>query len=111
MVANPRWVESRRISPANVERINELHGIVGRLESFDLRKASHPNDIQKYFKQWTKLQYQLQKLWKFKMDKFKHRGYVLPHCTCPRMDNDDMEYHMYFATDCPLHTKEWRRGE
>jgi hypothetical protein len=110
MVANTRWVESRRISPVNVERINKLHVESGVILAC-LNKASTPEDITREFKDWTRVNYELQRLWKFKIDMFKHRGYVLPHCTCPRMDNDDMGYHMYFGGDCPLHTKEWRRGE
>lgn len=52
---------------------------------------------------WRRNERDLQLLWGFEPDENKTREWHLPHCTCPKMDNDDFSYHRYVSEGCPLH--------
>jgi len=103
MVANPELVKRMKISPDRVTKINILHMLVDE-ELRDMKSRKPTSTEFKYsLNEWRKLQMELQLSWGFKVDQGKWCEYRLPHCTCPKMDNDDMGYHMYFSADCPIH--------
>lgn len=51
-------------------------------------------------------EYQLQDLWKFKMDAKYHKWWLLPKCTCPKLDNEDIypSSITYMSGECPIHS-------
>jgi len=53
----------------------------------------------------TKIEYRLQKLWGFPVNKNMHRFWTLPHCSCPKMDNEDRYGTIYHIINqsCVLH--------
>jgi hypothetical protein len=58
-------------------------------------------------KEVTKLEYRLQKLWHFKKNQNFHRFWDLPHCSCPKMDNEERwgtKHHIY-DNNCIIHGK------
>ena len=55
----------------------------------------------------TQIDFQLQKLWKFKVDSAYHRFWELPKCQCPASDNLDTfgTGHRYINPNCKIHGK------
>lgn len=53
----------------------------------------------------TEIDYELQELWGFERNREYHRFWELPHCTCPKMDNNERYgTGMYIINqDCPIH--------
>jgi len=54
----------------------------------------------------VKIDYMLQLLWGFPLDPNFHRFWEVPHCTCPKAENEQLWgtlVHIY-APDCPIHT-------
>ena len=57
------------------------------------------------YHQITEINYDLQILWGFTTNEFKHKPYYLPHCTCPKIDNEDAHLDLIWVNDnCPLHS-------
>lgn len=102
MTANPKLIKERKIRPENAEQINQIHQEIDQLVA-DMAGAQQ---FSGYLAKYTELNYKLQDLWGFKRDKTKHRSYRLPHCTCPKMDNDDAGGYYYVNADCPVHENE-----
>ena len=103
MVANPELVKRMKVPLKNVMTIDRLHMIVDELIS-DMKKTDPKSaEFKELLQKWRQVQFELQQLWSFKVDQGKWCEYRLPHCSCPKLDNDDMGYHMYFSGDCPVH--------
>ena len=50
------------------------------------------------------LESELQRLWKFEQDLSYTKFWLLPHCTCPVLDNEDrMGYGAIIDGGCPVH--------
>ena len=64
-------------------------------------------------KSWTSTQFILQALWKFPEDARFHRFWELPHCACPKVDNEERWGTDWTirASQCPLHGEEMRIDE
>lgn len=99
----------------NEELLKKMHGNLDRKADIkilyrererlikELGKCSLDRDIKQIFKAWTENEYKLQDLWGFERNWQMHQGYKLPHCTCAKLDNDDMGFHYSISMDCPLH--------
>jgi hypothetical protein len=77
------------------EKMDELTGDVN----------SQIEALREYDTKLTQLEYALQAAWRFPQDQNYHRFWERPHCTCPKMDNDDRypTGHYVISSDCPLH--------
>lgn len=103
MVANKNMIKARGISETTELMINMMHEMRIHCEK-DMEYNEVDSEIfQNALVNWRKSQEKLQKLWGFEVDKSKWREYNLPKCECPKMDNDDVGYHMYFNGECPIH--------
>jgi len=61
-------------------------------------------ELKTLHKEWQHLEYCLQALWRFELDSRYHKDYLLPGCTCPKMDNDDIyPIQRLVNADCILH--------
>ena len=51
------------------------------------------------------LEFRIQKAWKFERNPSFHRFWLEPHCTCPKMDNEDRwgTSHTIIDNECPCH--------
>lgn len=82
----------------------EMISLVKRARSINLEK--HLKRIRKLAAQHREAEFRLQEAWNFKRDERFHKyWYTFPHCSCPKMDNQDA-----FGTDryiingsCPIH--------
>jgi hypothetical protein len=103
MVANPKLVKERKISPEDVRMINLLHEecelYLKDMEYFKLESKEFKSSLY----EWRMIQARLQLLWGFQVRQDMWKEYNLPHCKCPVMDNDDIGGHYYFSADCPIH--------
>lgn len=101
---NSRLIANQDLSQDEVNKILKLHRLrncyLTLMEindsKIDLRYIS--NII-------TQIDFQLQKLWKFKIDSNYHRFWELPKCECPKMDNRDVygTGHRYINPKCKIH--------
>jgi hypothetical protein len=88
VVLNNRLVVNRNLSTETVDKITKLH--VLRSYFFDLMEMSEDNlEVRRINKIVTQIEFQLQKLWGFKVDERFHRWFEVPKCSCPKMDNSE----------------------
>lgn len=81
------------------EKMDELTGDVN----------SQIEALRQYDTKLTQLEYALQAAWRFPQDGNYHRFWERPHCTCPKMDNDDRypTGNYVISADCPLHGSDY----
>jgi len=110
MTINKELVKKQGVSKQDISKINRLHEIrddyIARMKKLNPKKEQY---LLRLFSSFiTEINYQLQELWGFDRNKNYHRDWYLPHCICPKMDNDDMYGTDYqVITDkCPIHTQE-----
>lgn len=103
---NPRLIEKQNLSEVQCQAIIELHRKkYGKIQQM---KAMHPSDteeLRKIVGEITELEFKLQDAWGFDRNQLMHRFWELPHCTCPKLDNEDSygtEYYIVVKS-CPLH--------
>ena len=104
---NERLIIQKGLSEAEVEQILRLHEY--KLTIRGKMKALPPNNpkIRAYAKELEQLEFLLQEAWKFPRDANFHRFWEMPHCTCPKMDNEDAYPSGYYVKNlsCPVHGK------
>ena len=101
---NSRLVANQGLDSNTVNEINKLH----RVRNCYLTLMEEVNDkenLRHFSKIVTQIDFQLQRLWKFKEDSVYHRFWELPKCDCPKMDNMDVygTGHRYINPNCTLH--------
>jgi hypothetical protein len=104
MVANINLVKQLQISDKNIKKINNLHEFRNSIFRL-MEKTGDKCDLRYYNEVLTHLEYRLQELWGFEKDSNFHRFWDRPHCTCPKMDNDDRFPTGHYVTNltCLLH--------
>lgn len=88
----------------NLEDLIKTHK--EKLDIFDLMdKTDDRNELRELAGQVQDKEFELQRLWKFSIDAKFHEWYLVPKCTCPKMDNADARGTKYsiFSSDCPIH--------
>ena len=87
----------------NLEKIKQAH--VRKLEIYSkLRRTRNKSKLRELGDKVTEIEFELQGLWKFPLDKNFHRFWEYPKCTCPKLDNADWYPHLqHISADCPLH--------
>lgn len=101
---NYRLVTLQKVSDLDIEKINKLHRV--REIYLTLLDISDNKDQIRYISSLiTQIEFQLQRLWKFKEDSSYHRFWELPKCDCPKMDNQDVygTGHRYINPNCIIH--------
>lgn len=106
MVANRILATAKGLSDVDVAKIDMLHG---REYGIKWEMETLPVDSLRFkqlLEEFRLLKTNLQKIWGFEVIEEKWEEYKLPHCTCPKMDNDDWGEHMVISLDCPIHGKD-----
>lgn len=107
---NEQLLKSRNVSEENEQRLIRKHEML--MEVFDLMNQLNPDEtddlleLKEYVKIVESIETLLQISWGFTVDeKFHSWWYRVPHCNCPKMDNDDYVGHKYriYNGDCKLH--------
>ena len=107
MYLNPRLILKQGIGEKEVRTLRRLH--LKRIKMFEeMKKLKSKKSLLPYVEKLEKLEFAMQKAWGFTQDvKFHSWWNRAPHCTCPRIDNDDMfgTGLRIISSDCILHHK------
>ena len=102
---NERLILQQKLYESEVEQILRLHEY--RLTLCAKMAALPPDNpkVRAYAKELEQLEFLLQDAWKFPRDVNYHRLWEIPHCSCPKMDNDDAYPWGYYVKSlcCPAH--------
>lgn len=104
---NANLAKAQGVTDTELAEIADLHcqrlNIVASMES-----ETDPAELKKLFADWTENQYLLQDKWHFKRSANYHKWWDVPHCTCPKLDNDDAYPSGDYFThlQCPIHGSE-----
>lgn len=101
---NPNLIKRQNISDDVIELIKQKH--IEKLEIFDKMKSEISNSELKFLaNEVEKIEFELQELWGFNKDKNMHEWYLVPKCTCPKIDNAESrgtEFRIV-NSECPIH--------
>lgn len=103
---NERLILRQGVSDEQLERLKQLH--VMKLDLFEEMKETDDRDkLREGAKRLQAIEFAMQDNWNFEQDKGMHEWYLIPKCTCPRMDNIDNRYpgsdRRIINLDCPVH--------
>lgn len=102
---NERLILQQQLSESEVAEILRLHEY--KLTIRAKMKALPPDNpkIKAYAKDLEQIEFLLQDAWKFERNINYHKFWEAPHCTCPKMDNDDAwpSGHYIRNFGCPVH--------
>ena len=106
VVVNSRLVTNQGLDLDEVDKVNKLH----KVRTCYLTLMENTDDsveLKRLSLFITQIDFQLQKLWKFKVDSAYHRFWELPKCQCPASDNLDTfgTGHRYINPNCKIHGK------
>ena len=99
-----RLITQKGLTQEYVDLIKMQH--VRKLEIFDLMQVEiSPKVLKELATKVTRIEFELQKLWGFPLDKNYHRFWEVPACICPAMDNYDRYPTGYYVinSSCPVH--------
>lgn len=97
--------ESRITNPDNLNNLKKC--LKDKLKVFDKIEKSKDNDLHRYYKILTDIEYNMQLLYGEKEDISFHRFWETPKCTCPKIDNLEIypSVNPVFDDKCPIHGK------
>ena len=103
-VINSRLVADQGIDSDEVRKINNLHKVRNCYRTL-MENTDDAVELKRLSLFITQIDFQLQKLWKFKVDSAYHRFWELPKCQCPASDNRDTygTGHRYINPNCKIH--------
>ena len=102
---NERMILQQNLSESEVAEILRLHEYKLTVRA---RMRALPSDnpkIKAYAKDLEQIEFLLQDAWKFERNINYHKFWEVTHCTCPKMDNDDVwpSGHYVRNFECPVH--------
>lgn len=105
-ILNSRLISNQRLTTEDVDKLNKLHLIRNCYTSL-MQSEEDSTNLRYLASIVTQIDFQLQKIWKFKLDENYHKFWNLPGCECPKLDNMDMygTGHRYTNPNCPIHGK------
>lgn len=115
MKLNDKLVRQQKLDQKEIDEIMALHDIK-RSVMIDMAGLDPKKEFPRLMElrnKITQLEFSLQEIWKFPENENFHRFWELPHCSCPRMDNEDRwgtKYRVY-AAQCILHGVTIPKGE
>jgi len=106
---NERLILQQQLSEYEVLQILKLHEY--RITIRGKMKALPPDNpkIKTYAKDLEHIEFLLQDAWKFERNINYHKFWEAPHCTCPKMDNEDAwpSGHYVRNLGCPVHGEQY----
>ena len=96
-------IELKNLDQKTVTKISRLHTVKTKI--YDLiTKTKTKTRLRDYGKMLENLEFKLQKLWKFPLQRRYHRFWETPKCECPKLDNlDAYPYASIVNKKCPIH--------
>ena len=104
VVVNSRLVTNQGLDLDEVDKVNKLHKVRNCYLTL-MENTDDSVELKRLSLFITQIDFQLQKLWKFKVDSAYHRFWELPKCQCPASDNLDTfgTGHRYINPNCKIH--------
>lgn len=102
-IINPTILD-RQKAWENLDKIKEAHQL--NLIIFEMmKKTDNASELRSLAEDVQLVQFELQRLWNFPQDARFHRPWLLPKCSCPRMDNEERwgTGEMVTNANCLLH--------
>jgi hypothetical protein len=103
---NRRLVIQKNLSDEQIVYILHLHEMkLMIMDNMSKTDVSDRDALVKMAENITSLEYQLQDAWDFPRNEDYHCFWYLPHCSCPKLDNDDAYPSGWYvrSSDCPIH--------
>ena len=102
---NERLILQQNLSESEVEQILRLHEYKLTVRATMRALPSDNPKIKAYAADLEQIEFLLQDAWKFERNINYHKFWEAPHCTCPKMDNDDAWPSGYYVRNlsCPVH--------
>ena len=102
---NERLILQQKLSESEVAEILRLHEYKLTIRAKMWALPSDNPKIKAYAKELEQIEFLLQDAWKFERNINYHKFWEAPHCTCPKMDNEDAWPSGYYvkALVCPVH--------
>lgn len=105
---NKETVKLQKVSTEVLNRIKELHRYQHGTKQV-MKKLNPQTDIEELLlllETWRKREFKLQELWGFDKNANFHKEWELPHCACPKIDNEDFYGNnmRYISENCPYHS-------
>lgn len=85
---NEALIRKQNLTWAEVEEIKKLHGLKNDIIKL-MRNTVNDEVLLALSDVITSIEYNLQDNWHFPRNNSFHKFWNLPHCTCPKIDNDD----------------------
>lgn len=86
---NSDLVKKQKLSADDIELLKSSH--VMRAMIFRvMRNTDNKAVLKRFAKMFKNLEYLQQGLWKFKIDKSFHQWFDVPKCSCPKLDNREL---------------------
>lgn len=101
---NKKLCDMQKLSEDNIRGIVQKH--IQKLMMFEqMEETDDPNKLKELAQIVNDIEFDLQELWGFALDENFHEWYLVPKCTCPKLDNIDRRGTKYriFSGDCPIH--------
>lgn len=108
VVLNERLIKEKGLSDLTVQRLKESHVIKDAIFAL-MDEVDDPVVLRHLASMVENLEFAQQKLWGFPLDESFHLWYIVPKCTCPKMDNYDsrgVKDQRIIVSDCPIHWTE-----
>ena len=102
---NEHLILQQKLSESEVLQILKLHEYKLTIRAKMRALPSDNPKIKAYAKDLERVEFLLQDAWKFERNINYHKFWEAPHCTCPKMDNDDAYPTGYYVRHlgCPVH--------
>ena len=102
---NEHLILQQNLSEYEVLQILKLHEYRLTIRAKMRALPSDNPKIKAYAKELEQIEFLLQDAWKFERNINYHKFWEAPHCTCPKMDNEDAWPSGYYvkALVCPVH--------
>lgn len=109
---NRRLAIQKNLSLEQISVIENLHVLRDKLFNV-MQNETDIDKLKDMDKQCTDIEFKLQDAWNFDENSNYHKFWYRPHCTCPKIDNDDAYPTGYYVrnNNCPLHGGFYRRYE
>lgn len=101
---NSALILSRGLTADDVRLLKQLH--VQKSTCFQkMHKTKSVNELKELAHEVECIEFALQKTWGFAQDKNYHEWYLVPKCSCPKMDNAERRGTPYgvISGDCLIH--------
>lgn len=99
-----RLAKQQHVSDQEMDTLIQLHQ--EKLAVYDqMKNTTNRLELRRLAGLVETIEFEMQKNWHFDLNKDFHEWYLVPNCTCPRMDNEDRRGTPYRVVDakCPVH--------